>query len=61
MHGYVDSEDGYMQLEFLSKTDRGMQGKAVRQDAGAEVPLVEENYDIFARLKAGRLVATYTF
>jgi hypothetical protein len=56
VHGYVDSEDGYMQLEFLSKTDWDMRGKAVRRDAAAEAPLVDENYDIFAELKAGRLI-----
>jgi hypothetical protein len=55
VHGYV-SEDGYMQLGFLSKTDQGMQGtKPVRQGAGDEVPLVDEHYDIFAWLKAGRV------
>ena len=55
MHGYA-STDGYMQLEFLSKTDQGMQGaKAVRQGTRAEVPLVDERYDTFARRK-GRLL-----
>ena len=49
MHGYVDW-DGYVQLEFLSKTDQGVQGEHV----GAEVPFVEKN--ISARLKAGRLL-----
>ena len=56
MHGYVDLEGGYMQLEFLLETDLGMQGKAVRRGAGTVVPLVEENYDIFARLEAGSLL-----
>jgi hypothetical protein len=46
-----------MQPEFLSKTDQGMQGKkAVRQAAGTEVPRVEENYDIFARLRTRGLL-----
>ena len=55
MHGYV-SKDGYMQLEFLSKKDQGMQGaKAVRRGTRAEVLLVDEYYDIFARRK-GRLL-----
>ena len=53
VHGYDDSEDG--QLELLSKTDQGMQGKHVRRDADAEVPL-EDKHDTFARLKAGRLL-----
>ena len=55
MHGYV-SEDGHMQLEFLSKTDQGVQGKPVLRGAGSELPLVDENFDIFARQKARRLV-----
>ena len=57
MHGYVDSEvSPYMQLEFLSNADQGIQGTVVCRDAGPEVPLVEDNYDIFARLEAGRLL-----
>ena len=55
MHGYVDLEDGYMQLGFLSEKDWDMWGKAVRRDAAAEAPLVEENYDIFVWLKVGSL------
>ena len=45
-----------MQLEFLSNRDQGMQGKVVRRGAVAEVPLVGESNDIFARLEAGRFV-----
>jgi len=57
VHGYDDSEVvPYMQPELLSETDQGMQGKAVRLDAGTEVPLIEDNYSIFAMLKAGRLL-----
>lgn len=44
-----------MQLGFLSEKDWDMWGKAVRLDAAAEAPLVEENYDIFVWLKVGSL------
>jgi hypothetical protein len=42
-----------MQLEFLSKTDQGMQGKPVGRCA---IALVDDNlnYGIFGKLKAGR-------